>query len=212
MSKVLVIGASRGLGRETVRAALAAGHSVRAFSRSENPFGRSQARLEYRQGDARKREDLESALDGVDAAIQTLGIGGRDLFAPVTLFSEATRALVAAMAAGGVKRLIAVTGFAAGDSRAALSLLQRAPFLLLFGRAYADKDIQERLIRESSLDWTIARPGVLLPGPRRGRLSALVDPSQWRNGIVSRPDVADFLVEQIASSKYLRQAPVLVWG
>ncbi|MGA7325602.1 MAG: hypothetical protein WBX25_14200 [Rhodomicrobium sp.] len=34
MAKVLVIGASRGLGLETVRAALRAGHSVRALARS----------------------------------------------------------------------------------------------------------------------------------------------------------------------------------
>ncbi len=34
MTKVLVIGASRGIGLETVRAAVHAGHSVRALARS----------------------------------------------------------------------------------------------------------------------------------------------------------------------------------
>jgi NAD(P)-dependent dehydrogenase (short-subunit alcohol dehydrogenase family) len=34
MAKLLVIGASRGIGLETVKAALAAGHSVRALPRS----------------------------------------------------------------------------------------------------------------------------------------------------------------------------------
>ena len=34
MANVLIIGASRGIGLETVRAALRAGHSVRALARS----------------------------------------------------------------------------------------------------------------------------------------------------------------------------------
>jgi hypothetical protein len=78
----------------------------------------------------------------------------------VHLFSDATRVLIAAMGAQGVKRLICVTGFGAGDSRASISFLQRLPFQIVFGRAYADKSLQERLIKESVLDWTIARPGV----------------------------------------------------
>ena len=60
-----------------------------------------------------------------------------------------------------MKRLICVTGFGAGDSRASISCLQRLPFQMVFGRAYADKSVQERLIKDSSLDWTIVRPGVL---------------------------------------------------
>jgi NAD(P)-dependent dehydrogenase (short-subunit alcohol dehydrogenase family) len=39
MAKVLVIGASRGVGLETVRAALRAGHSVRALARSVSSRG-----------------------------------------------------------------------------------------------------------------------------------------------------------------------------
>ena len=34
MATILIIGASKGIGLETVKAALAAGHTVRAFARS----------------------------------------------------------------------------------------------------------------------------------------------------------------------------------
>ena len=139
-----------------------------------------------------------------------LGLGVGDLFRPVHLFSDATRVLIAAMRAQGVNRLICVTGFGAGDSRASISCLQRLPFQIVFGRAYDDKSLQERLIKESGLDWTIARPGVLTGGPRTGRYKVLADASKWRNGIISRSDVAEFLVRQIADQTYVRQAPVLV--
>ena len=91
-------------------------------------------------------------------SIETLGVGLMDLFQPVHLFSDATRVLVAAMKAQGVKRLICVTGFGAGDSRTSISCLQTVPFQVVFGRAYKDKSRQEQLIKESALDWTITRP------------------------------------------------------
>ena len=103
------------------------------------------------------------------------------------------------------------TGFGAGDSRASINCLQLLPFRFFFGRAYDDKDVQERLIKDSALDWTIARPGVLTSGSRTGRYKVLNEPSEWRNGTISRADVADFLVPQIEDHAYLRKTPVLVY-
>jgi putative NADH-flavin reductase len=208
--RVLIIGASKGIGLETTRQALAAGHHVRALARSAAAMPLSDPKLEKRVGDALKSGDVEAALADVDVVILTLGVGVGDLFRPVRLFSDATRALIPAMKAKGVKRLICVTGFGAGDSRARISSLQRIPFEIFLGRAYADKGVQESLIKESGLDWTIARPGILTGGPRTGRYKVLSKASDWRNGVISRSDVADFLVRQIEDQTYLRQAPVLV--
>lgn len=208
--RILIIGASRGIGLETTRKALEAGYRVRALARSASGITLTHPNLEKVSGDALNPRDVEAALAGVDVVIQALGVGFGDLFRPVKLFSEATRVLVAAMKAKGVKRLICVTGFGAGDSRDSIGALQIVPFNLVFGRAYGDKSIQEKLIKDSGLDWTIARPGVLTNGARTGRYKILAQPSQWRNGIISRADVADFLVRQIEDRAYVGQAPVLV--
>ena len=207
---VLIVGASRGVGLETTRQALAAGHRVRALARSAAAIAISNPALEKVRGDALQGRDVEAALAGVDAVIQTLGVGFGDLFRPVHLFSDATRVLIAAMKNTGVKRLLSVTGFGAGDSEASIGAMQRLPFKMVFGRAYDDKSVQEKLIKESGLDWTIARPGVLTGGARTGRYKVLTDASQWRNGIISRANVADFLVRQINDPTCIRQAPVLV--
>jgi putative NADH-flavin reductase len=211
MARVLIIGASKGIGLETTRQALEAGHSVRALARSATRISLPNPKLEKVRGDALKSEDVEAALNGVDVVIQTLGVSLGDLFRPVHLFSDATQVLLAAMKGQGVKRLICVTGFGAGDSRASISCLQRVPFQLLFGRAYDDKSLQERLIKKSSLDWTIARPGILTSGRRTGRYRIIDEPSQWRNGIISRADVAEFLVQQIEEQTYIGKEPVLVY-
>jgi putative NADH-flavin reductase len=180
------------------------------LARSAAGIPLSDPKLEKVVGDALKARDVEAALIGVDVVIQTLGVGVGDLFRPVRLFSDATRVLLPAMKAQDVKRLICVTGFGAGDSRASIGSLQLIPFQIFLGRAYEDKSLQESLIKESGLDWTIVRPGVLTGGPRTGRYKILSKASNWRNGMISRSDLAEFLVRQIEDQTYVRQAPVLV--
>ena len=133
MARVLIIGASRGIGLETTRQALEAGHTVRAFARSAADISISDPKLEKRRGNALRSSDATGAVTSMDAVIQVLGVGLGDLFWPVHLFSDATRILVAAMQAQGVNRLISVTGFGAGDSRASINCLQLLPFRFFFG-------------------------------------------------------------------------------
>ena len=208
--RVLIIGASKGIGLETTRQILDYDHNVRALARSATAIAISSPSLEKMRGNALKTEDVEAALVGMDVVIQTLGVGLGELFQPVHLFSNATRVLIAAMKRQDIKRLICVTGFGAGDSRASISCLQRLPFQIVFGRAYDDKSLQEQLIKESELDWTIARPGVLTSGPRTDQYQILSESSQWRNGIISRADVAEFLVRQIEDQTYIHKNPVLI--
>jgi uncharacterized protein YbjT (DUF2867 family) len=210
MASLLIIGASRGIGLAATRRALAAGHTVRALSRSAAAMTLDHPQLEKRAGDALDRATVEAALAGVDAVIQVLGIRPGEMFRPVTLFSSATRVLVAAMQSRGVRRLIAVTGFGAGECAAHIHPLQRLPFRLVFGHAYADKSEQERIIAASNLDWTIARPGVLTGGAASDRYQVLVEPALWHNGLIARADVADFLVRQVSDRSLYRKAPVLI--
>lgn len=210
MADILVIGASGGIGRAVLTPALDAGHRVRAFSRSIGGLALDHPQLEKWPGDATKDADIDAALADIDVVVQSLGLPAEKLFQPVSLFSTSTRLLIEAMQRRGVRRLIAVTGFGAGDSRDAVGLLQSVPFRLLLGRAYDDKDVQELLIKKSALDWTIVRPGILTNGPRAGRYKVLQEPSQWRNGIIARADVADFIVHAIDDDRLIGTEPVLV--
>lgn len=212
MATILVIGASRGAGLATVRRALLEGHRVRAMARSADRLAVDDANLERFSGDALSSADTRRALDGVDAVIQTLGIAPTPtaLVRRTTLFSRATRVLVEAMEETGVRRLVCLTGFGAGDSRNQGGCLYDLAFNVFLGRVYDDKNVQEHLIRNSELAWTIARPVILTDGRATGTYRALLDPRDWRGGFISRADVADFLVGQITSDAYLTKTPVLI--
>jgi putative NADH-flavin reductase len=212
MSKILVIGASRGIGLETVKAALSAGHDVRAFARSAASIPIDDPKLEKFAGDALSKANVTAAMQGVDAVIQSLGVASvRDLIFGTTLFSDSTKLLISSMKDAGVKRLIAVTGAGAGDSRGRISpLYDYLAFPLLLQRVYSDKDIAEDAIIRSELEWTIVRPGLLTNRPLTGRWIALAEKKDWRGGFISRADVADFLVKQVASTVYVGKTPLLV--
>ena len=154
---------------------------------------------------------VKRALKGVGVVIQSLGlsVGPEIILKPTRFFSEATRMLVTAMKEAQVKQLICVTGFGAGDSRGYGGFLYSAAFHLLLGRIYDDKDVQERIVRRSKLDWVIVRPVILTNGPRTNAYRALVDPHDWTCGFISRADVADFLVKQIDDAAFLHKTPVL---
>ena len=209
--KLLVIGASRGIGLEAVKQALSRGYEVRAFARSADSIRLSNPRLEKRSGSALNVSDVASAMPGVDAVVLALGVraGPGMVLGPIHLFSKATQIVIDAMKKSCVRRLICVTGFGAGDSRAKLGPLQAMLFELLLGRAYEDKDAQETLVKRSGLDWIIIRPVILTNGPNTGRYKVLDHPKDWRSGTISRADVADFLLKQVQDSSYLGKTPVL---
>src|ERR671935_1245134 len=99
MATVLIIGASRGIGLETVKAALEAGHAVRALARSARGIPVDDSRLEKIAGDALHGATVKRALTGVDVVIQSLGLamGPEGILKRTTLFSTATQLLVTAM-------------------------------------------------------------------------------------------------------------------
>jgi putative NADH-flavin reductase len=125
MTRILVIGGSRGIGLAVCRIAAGRGHFVRAMSRDGRLPKDIGGTCEAFPGDARNVADVAHALEGIDVVVQALGVPQSldFILKPVTLFSEATRVLLREMEQAGVRKLVAVTGFGAGDSRGAINIL-----------------------------------------------------------------------------------------
>jgi len=195
---ILVVGATSGIGKLALEEATRRDLPVRAFARSADSLEKSRL-VDPFPGDATDRGDVVRALRGVRGVIYALGISESlsMLWEKETLFSTTTEILVEAMIETKVSRLVAVTGYGAGRSREAMSAIERLGHRALLGRVYSDKDRQEQIILHSALQYTIVRPVILTDGPRSGKAEVKRDPAGWHNGIVSRADVAAYLVDAV---------------
>ncbi|WP_315713794.1 MULTISPECIES: NAD(P)-dependent oxidoreductase [unclassified Bradyrhizobium] len=181
-SNILVLGATGGTGRLIVRDALARGHHVTALVRSPDKAGDLQG-AQLIVGDARDEATLRKALKGQDVVISSLGTS-LSPFREVTTLSTSTRALVKAMEAENVARLVAITGIGAGDSRGH------------GGFVY---------------DRVIVRPAMLNDKPGGQTVRALTDLTGFHGGTIARADVARFAVDQVSDDSFLRRSPLITW-
>lgn len=205
---ILIVGATRGIGRQLVEQVLAAGHNVTALVRDPRRLAAQHERLKVVKGDILDRVSVAEAMAGQDAVCCTIGV--KVPWPAPTVFSEGTRNLLEAMKKAGVKRLVCVTGIGAGDSKGHGGWFYDRIFLPILGRSiYADKDRQEALIKASDVDWTIVRPGFLTNGPLTRNYRAPTDLSGVTAGWISRADVAHFMLKALESNQFLRQTPLL---
>jgi uncharacterized protein YbjT (DUF2867 family) len=206
--RIVVLGASQGTGAACVRDALGRGHDVTAFARSPDRLVLEHPRLTRLKGDFHVRESVEGAVRGQDAVIITAsstgGLGG--FKANPNYFSQGTGYAVEAMKTHGVRRLVILGALGTGESRRLMNVFLRTLLIsFLLKGPYADHERQETLVKESGLDWIIARPGRLTDGPAQKKYvkTSAIEPVP---SSISRADVADFLVTATEVDTWVRQA------
>ncbi|WGR61339.1 epimerase [Paracoccus ferrooxidans] len=121
------------------------------------------------------------------------------------------KAVVDVMKAAGVRRLVAVTGIGAGDSKGHGGWLYNHIIYPLFTRnRYADKDRQETIIEQSDLDWTIVRPAPFAAGARVGPLQVHTEiPTGLQLRSITRAEVVDFILDSLECESFIRQKPFI---
>lgn len=206
--KIILFGPTGGVGRCLLEQALAQGHRVTAFARDPAALAPGDPRLSVVQGDAFDGPGVAAAIAGHDAVLCALG-AGRGSRAPVC--SVGTGNVVRGMRAHGVRRLVCASAYGVGDSLHGAPPPVRELVARVLHDAFAEKAEQERVVRESGLDWVIVRAVGLRDAPPQGR---------WRSGVglalsparlpyMARADVAAFMLRQLSEDGYLRQAPTV---
>jgi putative NADH-flavin reductase len=207
----LIVGATGGTGRQLVAQALERGYAVTALVRDPSRLRVDHPQLTMIQGDVLDSASVERAMRGQEAVVSALG--HKRFFYPTRILSEGTRNILRAMEAHGVPRLVCETSLGLGDSAGRMGLyftFFTIPVVLPF--YFWDKTRQERIIAESNVEWVLVRPGMLINADKRGRVrhGRHVGSFLWTVRI-SRADVADFMLNQLASDAYLRAAPGVAW-
>jgi putative NADH-flavin reductase len=202
--RILVLGATGSVGRLLVEEALSRGHEVRALARTPEKLDDLAGRVSVVRGNALDSDAVSRAVEGREAVFYAIGAGN---VRQTTLFSESTRLLLAAMERHRVGRLICLTGVGAGDTKGHGGFLYDRILYPLFTKGlYRDKDAQERLIRQSGVDWTIVRPATFRARTQSGPLQAVVEVEGVTLRGISRNEVAEFMLDVLEQHRFVRQA------
>jgi len=197
--RVIVFGATGKTGEHVWRKALEQGHEVTAFGRSVERLAVVESSLGTFKGDVFDAAAVAEAVVGHDAAIVCIGsVSLRDK----TTLSSGTKNIVDALVRQQVQRLVVVSAAGVGESWKQASLTARLLFKTMLRNVFADHQAQEAVVRRSSLDWTIVRAAVLNDRPATGFAASNSTPAKR----ISREDLADFLVEQLADPSNSRRA------
>ena len=205
-TRLLVVGATGGTGRQIVLQALERGFAVTALARDPSRVAIAHPQLTVVRGDVLDPGSLDVAMRGQEAVVSALG--HKRYFSLRRTLSKGTRNVLRAMEANGVPRFVCETSLGIGDGALRMGLyytLFTIPVVLPL--YFWDKARQERVIAASGVEWIIVRPGVLTNGEKRGRYrhGSRVGSFLWTVRI-SRADVADFMLNQLESDEYLRAA------
>jgi putative NADH-flavin reductase len=207
--KLAIFGATGATGQCLVEQTLSQGYDVTAFARNPLALAKRHAHLSIVTGDLFHKAPVEEAVAKQDAVLCT--IGGHDRLRVALsghprrqgLCTVGTSNILDAMKKYDVSRFICLTAWGVGESKDRLPFVFKHIILpLLMKEEYEDKEAQEQLIQQSTLDWTIVRPSRLTNGPHIGsyRMESSLELSS--QSCISRADVADCMLRQLTDSTF----------
>lgn len=201
---ISIIGASAGIGHETVKRALDRKHTVTTLSRSKIQITDNQSLIEI-HGNATNKADLIKLIQKADAVIVTLGTGKS--MKPTSLFSDFGQLIVEVQRENKLDiPFIFVTGFGAGESINYATWPVKLFMKFFLKDVYADKAKMEEIIANSNMNWIIVRPGSLSDKPLTEKYR--IENRLYKGiniGKINRSDVADFLVKQAEKPTELKK-------
>jgi putative NADH-flavin reductase len=218
--RLVIFGATGGTGRHLVERAIAEGHEVSAFVRNPSKMTARHERLKAVVGDAFNPGQVLEAVAGNEAVISVLGsrqpsnpLRPRSPGDPNGPASSGSGNIIAAMKEHGLRRFVCQTAWGVGESKHdpgfAGVFFMKVLVPPLLRDEYADKEAQEKIVRESDLEWVIVRPMILTNGPWTNDYRVGEDLKPGRRPYISRADVADFLMRQLTDDTFVRRTPAI---
>jgi len=203
--KVLVVGATGGVGSECVRQALEAGHEVTGFARNLAALEGLPSGTRVVRGDVLDRTSVDEAVSGQDAVLSAFGGRGKR---GKQILAAGTRNLLDAMTEHGVRRILVVSAFGTGESRGQGGFVFNTIILKLtpLGAQFAEKELMEAEVRKSDRDWVIVQPTRITNGPATGSWK-VIHAGGGPGAKISRGDVAAFMLHELEQGEYTHQAP-----
>ncbi|NBM19334.1 NAD(P)-dependent oxidoreductase [Streptomyces sp. GC420] len=192
-----VFGATGGVGREIVRQALTAGHRVTAVVRDPARLPVTGERLQVVTAGLGDPGPLRQAVAGRDAVLSGVGPSGPRA---AGIAASATRSILGAMEAEGVRRFVAVSAAPLGpvpENETVLLRLLTPVVSRVLRKVYDDLREMEDEMRRSAAEWTAVRPPRLTDAPLTGVYRRAVDANPRGGRRIGRADVAHAMLAAV---------------
>jgi Putative NADH-flavin reductase len=195
--RIIVFGATGGVGQSVVKQAVENGLDVTAFVRSPSKLEVTHEKLKVVQGDAFNREEVAAAIAGHDAVVSCLGSSKG--MKKSTELQEMAKGIVAGMQKHGVKRIVYT---ASAGIHKEIPGLSGKLIMRMLKNALTDHRAAVDYIVSQGLNYTIVRPMGLTNGPLSGkyRESATSVPEKSRS--IPRADAAHFILKALTDPRY----------
>lgn len=210
--KVVILGASGAIGSLLVTQAKERGHEVTAVVRASSyqaPPG-----VAVKRGNLMDAAFLREAVRGHNAVLSGLGLrlpGIAPWNKPEVpdFLTRSTPAIVEAMKAEGINRIIVVSSGGVGDSYAKVPFGFRA-FIKMSALQHVMPELNrmEQTLLSSGLDVSIVRPTGLTDGPRTNDVKVCEKLAGGR-ATIPRADVAAFMLDELEQNRYVRKTPMI---
>jgi putative NADH-flavin reductase len=209
--KLVILGATGGVGQHLVAIATSRGDDVLVVARDKTRLSDDWT-CRVAEMDLLKTQPkvLGVALAGADAVVSALGARGA---ADHGILTVAAKQVLAAMQGSGVRRYLGISAAPVATTPSPErptpprhdpgdDLLTRTVMMplvkRLFAPVYADSALMEDAVRASGLDWTIMRPPRLTNKPGTGRYRTAVDRNVRGGRSISREDLARFILDAVS--------------
>jgi putative NADH-flavin reductase len=197
--RLLILGATGGIGQLLVRLALERGHEVTAFVRSPEKITLRNERLTIIPGDLLNASQLVQVLTAQDAVLSAFGPA---VLRSITTRRDFARALATAMRQSGGRRVVMVSTALLFPKVSLLGVILRRT---LCKNIVPDAAGMESEISKDGLDWTIVRPPRLTNGPLTQAYRVVDGQLPEGGAAISRADVADFMLNEIEKPAHRTQ-------
>lgn len=195
--KIIVFGATGGVGKSVVKQAVDNGFEVTAFVRTPSKLELTHENLNVVQGDAFNPAEVSAAIAGHDAVVSCLG--SSQGVKKSSELEEMVKNIVAGMQDHGVKRIVYT---------ASAGIYQELPGVsgkLMMGmlkNALTDHRAAVDWIEAHGLTYTIVRPMGLTNGAFTGNYREAATGVPEKSKSIARADVAHFILKALNDAQY----------
>ncbi|MDC5811459.1 NAD(P)-dependent oxidoreductase [Vibrio europaeus] len=214
---IAIIGGTGRVGKQVIKEALVRGYQLRVLARTPSKV-EAHPSVTVIKGDALDRDSLDVLLQGAEAVVSTLGPAGMNESLKAAKQSakampcfNSTRELLPLFAKHNIRRFMLTGGISQRLPEDNNSLFTK--FMLSYvapkflGDISIDREKEYQLLKQSDIEWTIARCGKMEDDVSEKPLRASGETLEGFN--ISIHNIADFLLTEMVDKNFIRRGVYL---